>query len=393
MLHHDRSVSIRVPVGGRTRALRTASPSRRFQSASPWGDEPWDRVRPRPRWRFQSASPWGDEPFQACYKHGSIGVSIRVPVGGRTISGRHLDAIANAVSIRVPVGGRTGIHVRNKCLLMGFNPRPRGGTNRRRPRVCDQFAAVSIRVPVGGRTCHFHILRSDGRSFNPRPRGGTNQPLTLGIAVPIAFQSASPWGDEPFIQGPLSFHPALFQSASPWGDEPRPVARTDGRDARFNPRPRGGTNRAGWRIDRFTPTCFNPRPRGGTNRRADEHGSKLTRFQSASPWGDEPFGAARDDQLSEVSIRVPVGGRTNIEHWQSKSDQQFQSASPWGDEPKVLRRAIGVSTFQSASPWGDERDAFERAIYPFGVSIRVPVGGRTPRFQLMLGTAVRGNAP
>ena len=168
-----------------------------FQSASPWGDEPAIHVVKPTTPQFQSASPWGDEPKRPLPLAIGADVSIRVPVGGRTQTGP-IPRPLRQVSIRVPVGGRTEC-VRSLAdrpeqfqsaspwgdeprvvggmgrASLGFNPRPRGGTN-----------------PAAARS----QVRSES-SFNPRPRGGTNLPIGPGYVLPLKFQSASPWGDEP----------------------------------------------------------------------------------------------------------------------------------------------------------------------------------------------------
>ena len=209
-------VSIRVPVGGRTQGSIGSGPtSSGFQSASPWGDELDLASAAVAKVEFQSASPWGDEPKL-------IGVAPRTvcfnprPRGGTNDFELQWDGPGAEFQSASPWGDEPP-PVRRSGRTCGFNPRPRGGTNGGRRPACLGIA-VSIRVPVGGRTV-----------FAEHHSGVA----AVSIRVPVGGRTAA---------AAVTTWPTSFQSASPWGDEP---TRRRGRgrpSARFNPRPRGGTN-------------------------------------------------------------------------------------------------------------------------------------------------------
>ena len=174
---HDLGVSIRVPVGGRTTGPRTTSRRRSpFQSASPWGDE-----HPRPAIATSPARGFNPRPRGGTNRTSvgctcSSGVSIRVPVGGRTA---HVTPPLRrrTVSIRVPVGGRTRRLESSRLAAARFQSASPWGDEHPGGGQFGRVEVVSIRVPVGGRTDRRSVLAAGRRvGFNPRPRGGTNPP-------------------------------------------------------------------------------------------------------------------------------------------------------------------------------------------------------------------------
>jgi len=99
-------VSIRAPAWGRTSSPLSRMVNSKFQSAPPRGDERVRRVHETETKTFQSAPPRGDE-------------RPRHPRRRRD----------DDVSIRAPAWGRTKTADGTEIYRVGFNPRPRVGTN------------------------------------------------------------------------------------------------------------------------------------------------------------------------------------------------------------------------------------------------------------------------
>ena len=169
-----KAVSIHAPVGGRT-IDSEALPGRLtpFQSTPPWGGErPACRAPSRPSGGFQSTPPWGGEPSHTGSASPQSSFNPRPRGGGE----------------RKPNGQR-----RNN--RKSFNPRPRGGRTASALRSLADELFVSIHAPVGGRTHVPFGLTWHATVSIHAPVGGRT--VFFGdIRTAVLFQSTPPWGGE-----------------------------------------------------------------------------------------------------------------------------------------------------------------------------------------------------
>ncbi len=204
--HRVFGVSIRAPVRGAT-ANRLQPPSNApgFDPRPRAGSD-LHPVPDRRGWRFRSAPPCGERrrdirrlrmricvsiraPVRGATHHGTChpsqsGVSIRAPVRGATIID-HIHPRIERVSIRAPVRGATGRGETSPPLIvLGFDPRPRAGSDMLTAPECSTLSLFRSAPPCGERHAH---------------RAGVLDLVLVSIRAPVRGATTSSNGRSEFM--------------------------------------------------------------------------------------------------------------------------------------------------------------------------------------------------
>ncbi len=392
-----RTVSIRAPVRGATRAARPSGALELFQSAPPCGGRlgscshalAWRCFNPRPR---AGGDARGID--DAAHRRS---VSIRAPVRGATAVAE-LASVTDGFQSAPPCGGRPRAAARMRARPVRFNPRPRAGGDAAGARLV-AAGAVSIRAPVRGATRRGRPC-AVGTSFNPRPRAGGDARSAPRRHRQYVFQSAPPCGgrrrpgrrrcqrrrDESVsirapVRGATSDRPASVRRRTRDVEcfNPRPraggdVGRRASHCAGFNPRPvRGATDQLGGGCRRR----FNPRPRAGGDDAASTQRRCARRFNPRPRAGGDTCAARARRPAAAFQSAPPCGGRPTPRRRPCDASSCFNPRPRAGGDARGTCRARRRRWFQSAPPCGGRRRRSAVDVPPERVSIRAPVRGAT----------------
>jgi len=100
-----------------------------------------------------------------------VSVSIHAPAGGATLM-RCKQSLTNYVSIHAPAGGATYILYSISSEFCCFNPRARGGRDKRKAAENKAERLFQSTRPRGARPAIIKLWGGKDECFNPRARGG-----------------------------------------------------------------------------------------------------------------------------------------------------------------------------------------------------------------------------
>ncbi len=277
---------------------------------------------------FRSAPPCGER--RLCLRGAGpcLPVSIRAPVRGATNSAGHPGGSRSCFDPRPRAGSDGAIQFRD-LIQNRFDPRPRAGSDKQWKGDIMFARGFRSAPPCGER--RFRLMCSaTAWSFDPRPRAGSDvRPQVVAIG-PWLFRSAPPCGERPATAARETdwarFDPRpragsddtvrflqqfeVFRSAPPCGERRSGCQSQDPASPVSIRAPvRGATLRG--QMAAGSEARFDPRPRAGSDGRVGLS-IRAVGVSIRAPVRGATYPEASRDNYSNVSIRAPVRGATTV---------------------------------------------------------------------------------